>query len=556
MKFFSKEATQYAVLLVFLFAIAAIAVWHTLDLIQDRISSDDYVVVACLIYVITFGFMLIAGAFGLWAIQFASEAGGRRRVGRLVEAMDYIQDGVMAIDSKGRITGSNPATRTISGREIEPSQLLSKTFACLSDTDVNAILESEEPYEIQRNLHIPDGLKTLRFRSQPLDGFSILLVSDVTSMEGRRMHRRLMARLQLIGQIARGVANDFNNLLCAIAGHASLLSRLPPGSADSRLSIVAISKGAERGTTLAAHLLELSSPDSGGGFSRVDSDYLQAAAAALRDSLPAEWHIEAKFDNVPPMSLSGIKIEQVLVNLGLLVADHCTIPGTLQITASAPTPSRHLLSVGNQYAGVLLVAAVPLETAIQTPRQDDPDAVGVIVSVIRTMIEHANGTLDAFRAPDGSPIYRVALPRESLSEGAGTRDNLATELGPYVANWSVLLIATSDRNQRLHDRLRSLDVRTERVDTLVAALARMEESRRLDAIIVDQRLIPTETPGLVRAMIKLSPAAAMVVLCEDPMAATGQLASEAVFVRHAESPERILLAMIEARSLAVKRRPA
>ncbi|MDA0991003.1 MAG: hypothetical protein O3A51_09655, partial [Verrucomicrobia bacterium] len=119
MKLITREATGYAVLLVILFAIASIAVWQTLSYLAGHLSGGDYAVTATLICVITFGFMLIAGAFGLWAVQFAAESESRRRIGRFVDAMDYLQDGLLAINEKAIVTGSNPAARDLAGIDFE-----------------------------------------------------------------------------------------------------------------------------------------------------------------------------------------------------------------------------------------------------------------------------------------------------------------------------------------------------------------------------------------------------------------------------------------------------
>lgn len=555
MRLFSKEATGYAVLLILLFSIAAIAVWYVLDFLQTRVAVEDYGVVAILVGTITLGFMLIAGAFGLWAIQFAGVAEGVRRVGRLVEAMDYIQDGVLAVDIKARITGSNPAVRRISGQDLGIKTPLQTVFPCLTDADVALILESKDPCEVERKLTVSGLNRSLRFRSQPLEGFSLLLVSDVTSMEARRTHSRQVARLQLIGQIARGVAYDFNNILCAVAGHASLLTRLPPGSPEVSASVLAINKGAERGTKLAAHLLELSTPGMDNAVPRMSTEYLQAAASALRDSLSELWALEAQIETVPPLSLSGIKIEQIVLNLGLLAADRASAPGTLRIIASTPRAEPPMLNVGHQFAGVIVVAAAPMETAVSTPASEDSSPAGVIVSVIRSMIEEANGALDSFRAMDGSPIYRVSLPLENIAGPSGGRDRYGAELGPYVANWSVLVVASPERARHTMERLRALSVRLERVDDFVSALTRMEGATPPDAILLDQRLAASEEKGLLRAVVKLCPTAAVVVLADHVAAESAtQLASDVVFIPHALAAERILMAMIEARSLAVKRR--
>ena len=66
MRLFQKETWSYAVLLVVLFSIAAVAVWRTIEYLQALMPPDHYNIVAVVIWSLTMGFMLIAAAFGLW----------------------------------------------------------------------------------------------------------------------------------------------------------------------------------------------------------------------------------------------------------------------------------------------------------------------------------------------------------------------------------------------------------------------------------------------------------------------------------------------------------
>ena len=108
MKFLPKEAWRYAFLLIILFAIAAVTVHEILEYLREPLSAEHFRVISFLMSALTLGFMLIAGAFGLWAIRFSAEAESRRRIGRFVDAMDYLSDGILTLDGKGQITGSNP----------------------------------------------------------------------------------------------------------------------------------------------------------------------------------------------------------------------------------------------------------------------------------------------------------------------------------------------------------------------------------------------------------------------------------------------------------------
>ncbi len=554
MRPWSREAGQYALLLILLFGIAAIAVWQSLEFVSKRIEGEDLVIISTLIYAITFGYMLIAGAFGIWAIKFASEAEGRRRVGGLIEAMDYMRDGLLTMDRKGRISGSNPALREVAAQDIEQLQPIREVFPCLTEEDVKSLLNAREPYEVERrNVH-DDRIHTLRFRSQPLEGFVLVFVSDVSLMEAKRLHARQLAQLQLIGQIARGVANDFNGILSAISGHASLLPRLPLDSPDAKASIDSITRAADRGAALASHLLHLAMPNTASPHPSMGPQYVIAAAEDLRSSLPDGWDCEVDLKTLPPVGLSAVKIEQVVLNLGMLAVDSVDTPGVLRIVGGPPDRSNPLFNVGHQYAGVLLVAAGELEGAVSADRQlEQEDRTGVIISVLRSIIEQGNGTLESLVSLGGAPVYRISLPRESLPQDATAEEEFGSELAPYVANWSVLFASPAGVNHPVSSRLTELGADVDVCNSFVSALARIEGSRVPDGIIIDNRVIMDEARGLLRALLKLCPGSAVVVLCDKPNEEAEQLEGDIVFLPNRVSTDRVLFGLVEARGLSVRR---
>jgi signal transduction histidine kinase len=554
MRPFSREAGQYAALLILLLGIAGIAVRQSLDYVATRIEGEDFVVISSFIYAITLGYMLIAGAFGLWAVKFASEAEGRRRVGRLIEAMDYMRDGLLTIDRKGRISGSNPAVKDIAGQDIQPLKPLREVFACLIEDDLKSLLSTREPFEVERRYVRKDRVQTLRFRSQPSEGIVLIFVSDVSLMETKRLYARQVAQLQLIGQIARGVANDFNGILSAISGHASLLPRLPPDSPDAQASIQSITRAADRGAALASHLLHLAMPNTAAPHPSMGGQYVVSAIEDLRNSLPDGWEFEVDLTSFPPVSLSAVKIEQVVLNLGLLAADSLDAPGVLRIIGAPPDRSNPLFSVGYQYAGVLLVTAGELTGAVmtETPR-DQEDRTGVIISVLRSIIEQANGTLESLCSVQGTPIFRIALPRQSISGDISAEEEFGTELAPYVADWSILIATPAGANHPVTARLSELGAEVDLCNSFVSALARLEENEMPNGIIIDSRIIMDETRGLLRALLKLCPGSAVVVLCDEPESQSQQLEVDIVFLSHRVSTDRILFGLVEARGLSVRR---
>jgi len=554
MRFFQKETWSYAVLLIILFAIAAVAVSQVLAYLEYQ-TTADFKIVTIVMIALTLGFMLIAGAFGLWAIQFAGEAESRRRIGQLVSGMDYLNDGLLAVDRRARITGTNPTARAMLPEAFPDNGRLTDAFPCLSSHDVRRLLAREHPNECEKELPGATPARTIRFRSQPSEGMNLILLSDVTLMHAERERARHRARLQLIGQFAKGVAHDFSNLLCAISGHASLISRVPPDSPEMSASITAIAQGADKGIALAGHLLELSQPSIPPGSTDLVAEHVENAAANLQGSLPPGWQVQCLArDSLPPVALTGVQIEQVVINLGWLAADASPVPGVMRIALSKPG-SDYLASVGNEFAVVVVVTTASLNGTTDVVVREAGAAPGIIQSIIQTVVEDTAGKLDILTAADGTPIYRVALPPGTVSadEDEGAEPQLSTELEAYIHEWRILLARPNGECRALDARLDELRIAAERVDNIMSALARVESDADLEAIIVDKNLLGPESQGLLKAIVKLHPAAGIVVLSEHPAVEAEELSADVAFVQKRAAPDKILMQMIEARTLASRR---
>ena len=89
-------------------------------------------------------------------------------------------------------------------------------------------------------------------------GGVLLTGRDIT--ERRRMEQALqqVQRMDSIGQLAGGVAHDFNNILTAILGFSEILLDDTPAGSDSRLDLEAIQKAAQHGASLSRQLLAFS----------------------------------------------------------------------------------------------------------------------------------------------------------------------------------------------------------------------------------------------------------------------------------------------------------
>jgi signal transduction histidine kinase/ActR/RegA family two-component response regulator len=141
-------------------------------------------------------------------------------------------------------------------------------------------------------------------------------------------------RLAAVGQLAAGLAHEFNNILTIIQGHAVLLMEEPGLSNDSRKSVTHICEGVERITTLVKQML---------AFSRKQvmqqrvvniKESMNEFADMLRRLLGA--HIALTFDIRPDLASVTVDpemLQQIIANLAVNARDVMLDGGQLHISA-------------------------------------------------------------------------------------------------------------------------------------------------------------------------------------------------------------------------------
>ena len=502
------------------------------------------------------GLMFLAGGFGVWAIRSTGMIEGANRAARLIEDMDYLQDGIVLLDSRNRILGMNHAARNLAGLTADAVETLADAFPCLSIEDASSLADPDGTRELERVSRRGHALYSLRFRSQPAPDMTVVQVSDVTGVKSRQLRDRQLGHFQLIGRISRGVAHDFNNMLCAISAHASLLER--PVSTTSEVDLEAVRtilEQSERGSNLARRLIRMTEVDSSGRPTHELGHHVENAAELLRMLMPAPWRVETRVSGTfPAVPLDGNQLEQILVNLALEAASAVETPGSIHLHVSPGVWGRNQPS-----QAVLLVHADP-PIALTDPSDLDSlvaiEDAGVIESVVRSVLEGVDGALQIHAHPDGRHVYRLCIPTLTAVRTRRTAETgLSSALIQRVRDWHVLLARPRDvRRPALEERLLAMGVQVESATDLVVVLGRMETSFPFQVMILERRLLGDGAEALVRAMLTLQPQTGLVVLCDQADLEAEVMDPSAVLVTADAGEDEVIRAMATAVDRAADRR--
>jgi PAS domain S-box-containing protein len=180
-------------------------------------------------------------------------------------------DGMRLTDENGMIVAVNDAFCQLVGRKQEELEGRLFTTIYAESEDRDKMLENHRDHfrqhtvqrQVERTCRLHDGREIIfeiadsfvELRGKPL--LSLSLFRDITIQKRLEEQLRQSQKMEAIGQLAGGVAHDFNNILTVIHGHASLLTMSDLDDTGMR-SAQQIMQAAERAAGLTRQLLTFS----------------------------------------------------------------------------------------------------------------------------------------------------------------------------------------------------------------------------------------------------------------------------------------------------------
>ena len=349
---------------------------------------------------------------------------------------------------------------------------------------------------------------------------TILVVADITEQKQLQEQLAQGQKMEAIGQLAGGVAHDFNNVLTAIRGFAELhLMEHPPGD-PGRSDVEEIERAAERATQLTRGLL---------AFSRQAEAHPTPVdlAAVVRDEVPllrrlVGEHIVVELDtptDAPTALVDRAQIEQILLNFAANGRDAMPNGGTLRVAVEAATLSDAFVALhpGAQ-AGehVLLTVSdtgVGMDEATQAhlfepffTTKPRGQGTGLGLASIYGIVKQASGYIHVESRPGAGSSFRVYFPAIQGARPEAVPQPVAVD-SPGAGTETILLVEDDPAVRLFAERvLKDCGYRVLAfADPALALDAAIGDPGRFDALITDVVMPAMSGPAVAERIDALRP---------------------------------------------------
>nr|AUN37525.1 diguanylate cyclase/phosphodiesterase [uncultured bacterium] len=259
-------------------------------------------------------------------------------------------DGIVVVDREGKIIYQNrrsidlwkiPETIVAAADDTKQVQhAASRTKHPQAFIDKVAYLSAHNDESSREEIELNDGTVLDRY-SSPVVGKNgdyygrIWTFRDITEHKRLEAQLRQAVKMEAVGQLAGGVAHDFNNILATVMMHLGLLQQSPGLTADARESLKELETEATRAAGLARQLLLFSRREVAHPKPLDLNELVQNLLKMLRRLLGENMDIvfRPSSDAVWLAADAGM-IEQVVMNLCVNARDAMPNGGQLDLAIS------------------------------------------------------------------------------------------------------------------------------------------------------------------------------------------------------------------------------
>ena len=374
--------------------------------------------------------------------------------------------------------------------------------------------------------HQPDEPVTLSLAGLRGMGDAAVLLSIKDNSEESRLKRQVAqaSKMQAIGQLAGGVAHDFNNVLTAIIGHCDLmLMRHSSGDSDYD-DIQQIRSNSNRAASLTRHLLAFSRQQTLRPQVLQLPDIVSDTSELLKRLIGEKIVLEVQHDrNLGPVRADPGQLEQVIVNLAVNARDAMLAkrpPGgtltirTRKITAAEVRAMASDILPADDYSAILVedsgVGIPPdVQARIFEPfftTKDVGKGTGLGLSTVYGIVKQSGGYIFVDSETGKGTTFSIYFP---VYRGGAVEQRSRKPVKVSAGQWGnarLLLVEDEDMVRAVAER-----ALTRQGFTVVTAtdgedgLERLADSGPFDLVVSDVVMPNLDGPGMAMEMRKRMP---------------------------------------------------
>ena len=249
-------------------------------------------------------------------------------------------------------------------------------------------------------------------------------VTDITDRLNLEAQFRQSQKMESVGQLAAGVAHDFNNMLTVIQGHSGMLLARPTLPPELRDSVQAVYFAAERAASLTRQLLMFSRK----GVLQPQPLDLREVIGNMSKMLKRLLGETIVLQFNPPLELPFVQgdtgmIEQVIMNLAINARDAMPTGGNLTISVepaeieTSYVQGRPEARPGNYVRLSVVDSGQGMDTATMSrifepffTTKDVGKGTGLGLATVYGIIKQHQGWIDVASQPGHGASFSVFLP--------------------------------------------------------------------------------------------------------------------------------------------------